>query len=124
MSVGLHAELSVLEEDRRLWSPHLSVTAEGNEDASRLRVRIGPHPSVWTWYMFCAFGLCFSLLVGMSFGYAQWTLGDNPWALLSLPLCVICGVVLYVSSLIGQRLGGSQIDGLTHALNELSRRDE
>ena len=106
VSVGRHAELYVTDEERRVWSPWLSVTAEEHSDGSVLQGRFAPHPGVWTLYLFLAFGLGFSLLVGSSLGYAQWAIDRTPWALLSVPLVVLLGGGLYLASIVGQRLGG------------------
>ena len=40
--------------------------------ALSVRGRFAPHPNVWTFYLFVAFGLGFALLVGLTWGYAQW----------------------------------------------------
>lgn len=119
-SVGRHAELFVPEEEQRVWSPWLSVTADdGSAGGSRILGRFSPHPHVWTLYMFLAFGLGFALLVGVTWGYAQWAMGERPWALLSLPLGVVFAGALYAVSLAGQRLGHEQIERLEEALVEL-----
>lgn len=124
VSVGRHAELFVPQSERRVWSPWLSVTAEAARDGGSLvRGRFAPHPQVWTLCMFLAIGLGFGLLVGVTWGYAQWATGETPWALLSLPLGILLAAGLYVVSLIGQRLGAEQIDHLEAALTELVAED-
>jgi hypothetical protein len=123
VSVGRHAELFVPEPERRVWSPWLSVTAEAAPaGGSRVLGRFAPHPHVWTLYMFLAFALGFALLVGITWGYAQWAMDRFPWALLSLPLGLGLGGALYVVSLVGQRLSHEQIEGLEAALRELVER--
>jgi hypothetical protein len=73
--------------------------------------------------MFLAFGLGFALLVGLSWGYAQWVLDRPPWALLSLPAAVILGGGLYGASVLGQSLGAEQMVQLRTALDELCQPD-
>jgi hypothetical protein len=119
VSVGRHAELFVPAAKRRLWSPWLSVTADERVGGSLLRGRFAPHPNVWTLYLFLAFGLGFALLVGTTWGYAQWATESTPWALVSVPLVLILGAALYFASQIGQKLGGEQMDELRSALDEL-----
>jgi hypothetical protein len=121
VSVGHHAELFVPENERRVWSPWLSVTASPQADGSLLTGRFAPHPNVWTLYLFLAFGLGFALLVGTTWGYAQWATDRTPWALMSVPIILILGSLLYVASQVGQRLGASQMDHLRDALDELVR---
>lgn len=119
-SVGHHAELFVAESERRVWSPWLSVTAEDREGGgSKLRGRFGPHPAVWTLYLFLAFALGFALLVGVSWGYAQWAMDVTPWALYSVPVILVLGASMYGISLVGQRLGASQMASLRIALEGL-----
>ncbi len=119
VSIGRHAELFVPENERRVWSPWLSVTADEGGDGTVIRGRFSPHPSVWTFYLFLAFGLGFSLLVGTTWGYAQWATEKTPWALIAIPLIAILGGCLYFASQIGQRLGFGQMDHLRAALEEL-----
>jgi len=124
VSVGRHAELFVPEDERRIWSPHLSVSAEDRPgDRALVRGRFGPHPHLWTLYMFLIFGLGFALLVGLTWGYAQWAMDERPWALMSLPVAVVLGAALYLASLTGQRLGAEQMLHLQAALEELVADD-
>ena len=119
-SIGRHAELFVPEADRRPWSPWLSVTVEDRHGGgSLLRGRFGPHPAVWTLYMFLAFGLGFALLVAAAWGYAQWAMDVTPWALTCAPLILVLGVMLYAVSLVGQRLGADQMTNLRSTLEDL-----
>ena len=120
VSVGRHAELFVPEGEQRVWSPWLSVTAEESEEGGAVvRGRFAPHPHVWTLYMFLSFALGFSLLVGVTWAYAQWAMDKTPWALLCLPLGIVLGGALYLVSLAGQKLGHEQIEHLEEALVEL-----
>lgn len=119
-SVGRHAEIFLPPEERRIWSPYLSVTAErGPEGGTLLKGRFAPHPHLWTLYMFLAFGLGFALLVGLSWGYAQWSMDVTPWAWVSFPVIVILGLMLYLASQVGQKLGANQMVDLRSGLEEL-----
>lgn len=119
VSVGRHAELFVPEAVRRVWSPWLSVTARERNGTVSLRGRFAPHPSVWTLYLFLAFGLGFALLVGVTWGYAQWATETTPWALWTVPLVLLAAAGLYGVSQVGQRLGASQMAALRDALEQL-----
>ena len=122
MSVGRHAELFVPESEQRIWSPWLSVTAREDHERTILRGRFAPHPSIWTLYLFLAFALGFTLLVGLSWGYAQWATETTPWALGSIPLVLVSAAGLYGISLLGQRLSASQMKHLRTTLYELIAR--
>ena len=121
VSVGRHAELFVPVDERRVWSPWLSISAVEHDGGAILTGRFSPHPSVWTLYMFLAFGLGFALLVGLSWGYAQWVMERPPWAFLSLPAAAILGGGLYAASVLGQRLGAEQMVQLRTAFEDLCR---
>ena len=69
--------------------------------------------------MFLSFGLGFGLLVGVTWGYAQWAMDQTPWALLCLPIGIVLAAALYLVSLTGQKLGHEQIEHLEDALVEL-----
>jgi hypothetical protein len=121
VSVGRHAELFVPERARRVWSPWLSVTADDHDAGSLVRGRFSPHPNVWTFYLFLAFGIGFALLVGTTWGYAQWATDRTPWAFISIPIVLVSGSLLFLASQVGQKLGGSQMEDLRKALEELIR---
>lgn len=123
-SVVHHAELFVPQSERRVWSPWLSVTAEDRDGGgSTLRGRFGPHPAVWTLYRFLAFALGFALLVGVSWGYAQWAMDVTPWALYSVPVIVVLSAALYGLSIVGQRFGAAQMVSLRLTLEGLVAPD-
>ena len=63
----------------------------------------------------------FALLVGLSWGYAQWVMERPPWAFLSLPAAAILGGGLYAASVLGQRLGAEQMVQLRSAFEDLCR---
>ena len=119
VSVGRHAELFVPEAEQRSWSPWLSITADERSTGSLLRGRFAPHPNVWTLYLFIAFGLGFALLVGTTWGYAQWATDRPPWALATIPIAIFFGALLYLASQVGQKLGSEQMEHLRSALDEL-----
>ncbi len=120
VSKGNHAELFVPQQEQKIWSPWLSVTAEIEDDQTILKGRFAPHPSVWTWYLFCSFGLAFGLMVGLALAYAQWATEATPWGLIAIPICLLIGALLVVASQVGQRLGTDQMRHLGAALSELT----
>jgi hypothetical protein len=123
-SIGNHAELFVPDTDRHVWSPWLSVTVEdGAAGGSLVRGRFGPHPAVWTLYMFVAFALGFALLVAAAWGYAQWAMEVSPRALYFVPLVLVLAALLYFVSLVGQRLGAEQMETLRSTLEDLVAPD-
>jgi hypothetical protein len=47
-SKGRCAYFFVDEDERKVWSPHLSIQVEPKSEGSLLRGRFGPHPELWT----------------------------------------------------------------------------
>ncbi len=117
-------ELHVLGSEEHLWSPQLVVNITQEAGCTHLRGDFGPHPSVWTLYM-AGYALCvFSTLVGSSFAYAQWVMGEPLWALLSLPLAAISALCLYLLAFFGQHAGSAQMDQLRNFLEaDLARHE-
>lgn len=119
MSSGRCVELLVSDSERHFWSPHLSVQVEDAEMGSRLHARFGPRPEVWTLFVFLYAVVGFAGLVGAGWAYAQWITGQTPWALLTIPGAAIAGVLLYMASRFGQRLGRDQMSQLRTRLEWL-----
>ncbi len=119
-SKGRCAELFLSDDDRRLWSPYLSVQAEETTGGhTRLHGRFAPYPEVWTFFMFAYFGAWFAVLFGGAFGYAQWASGEAAWGLWGVWLGAPLVGILHLASLVGQRMGGSQMSELRLRLDTL-----
>ena len=122
-SKGRCADFYVEEDERRLWSPCLSVQVESREKGSLLRGRFGPHPELWTLFLFLYAGVGFLAVMGLMLGFVQWQSGMEPWGFWG-PAIGLPGLgVLYGVSVTGQRLSAHQmhwlkgrIDGLVEGL--------
>ncbi len=113
---GHYAELTLPEAERHRWSPCLSVTLEERAGRTLLHGRFGPHPHIWTFFMFLHGGLLFIATVAIVWGLSQWLLAMTPWALLLVPLCLASHGGLYAASLFGQRLGAQEMLRLRETL--------
>ncbi len=124
-----HVELLICEEQRHFWSPWLSVELRSHQeddlppdpaippDGCEIRGRFGPHPHVWTMFMF-GYAVCiFAMCIGTTWGLSQWAIGDAPEAALVVPVAIVVAVALYVGSQVGQRLGADQIHALEDFLD-------
>lgn len=120
-SKGRWMELYVPDEERRLWSPYLSVRLDHAEtgEGSSVFARFAPHPEVWTFFMFLYFLTAFVVLFGATFGYVQWASGEEAWALWAvwagLPILAAC----HLASFIGSRLGQPQMRELKAVFMEI-----
>jgi len=111
-SKGRCAYFFVMEEERTLWSPHLSVQVEALGEGSLLRGRFGPHPELWTLYMFSYTAVGFLATMGLILAFVQWQSGMDPWGLWigGSGLAGMGG--LYLVSAIGQKLTRHQMEEL------------
>ncbi len=116
---GRWAEIHVPEAERKLWSPHLSLTVEDRGDASELSGRFAPNPEVWTFFMFVYVGVVFFILLGGTFGYVQWASNEPAWGLWAVWLGVPMLGLLHATSAVGQRLGRVQMRDLHVLLFEV-----
>jgi hypothetical protein len=118
-SKGRCAEFYVPEGERRLWSPYLSVQVEGLEGGSLLRGRFGPHPEVWTLFMFLSSALGFLAVIGLMLGFVQWQSDIPAWGFWGAYLGVPGLVGLYLVSTLGQKLSAHQMAQLKARLDPL-----
>ena len=91
------------------WSPQLRLSLEENEEGTLIRGLYGPKPSVWAlfFYFYAAFGIL-GFFAGI-YGLVQVSLDIPAPILWTLPILVICSVILYLFSQTGQKLGAQQM---------------
>ena len=120
-SKGRCADFFVKEEERRLWSPYLSVQVEPRQEGSLLRGRYGPHPELWTLFMFLYTVVGFLALMGVMLGFVQWQSGMEAWGFWGAYVGFPGLVVLYTVSATGQRLSAHQMEELKRRIDILVR---
>ncbi len=118
-SKGRCADFFVDEDQRRVWSPHLSVQVEPTKEGSLLRGRFGPHPELWTLFMFLYTAVGFIATIGLMLGFVQWQSGMEPWGLWGFWLGVPGLAILYGVSATGQRLSAHQMEELKERVDRL-----
>lgn len=116
-AVGDCAEFAVRPEERRFWSPHLSVQLSDIESGTQLYARFAPRPEVWTFFMLVYFITAFFMFVGGVYGYVQWFMGAAPWGLLLIPGGAAVIATLHLASLVGQGLSKDQMEKLRDQLD-------
>jgi hypothetical protein len=117
-----HAVLHVPAGEDRVWSPFLSLDLVGGAASdvrhTRLRGLFGPKPSVWSLFV-AAYAVCGCLaLFALVYGWAQWSLDQQPWAFAVLPAAALGALGVYGLARYGQRRGRSQMDALRRFLEE------
>ena len=117
-------ELTVIGEERRLWSPQLSADLIEHEGETRLRARFGPDPAVWIAYVFTYGALGTLALIALAYGVSQMMLKQAPTALIVAGATSLLGGLTYGASFVGQGLGSEQMYRLRATLVELAEADE
>jgi hypothetical protein len=118
-SKGRCADFFVKEEKRRVWSPCLSVQVEPAREGSLLRGRFGPHPELWTLFIFSYGALGFLAVMGLMLGFVQWQSGMDPWGLWGAAVGFPGMALLFALSATGQRLSSQQMEELRWRVDSL-----
>ncbi len=105
-------ELHVPESEIRYWSPHLSLTLDGDTHHTVVVGRFAPRQNVWTlvWILYLAFA--FTSFFSLIYAYSHWILRSTTWVSLLIPLSAIGMVTLYAISQIGQAWSSDQMSAL------------
>lgn len=125
MSKGWCAELYVPEEERKIWSPYLSVQAEGcpDREGTVLRGRFSPSPETWTLVMFVYGVAWFMVVFGGTLGYVQSASDEAAWGMWGVWVGLAVVVAVHIGSATGQRLGSGQMQELERRLVESLGRE-
>jgi hypothetical protein len=108
-SAGPCVDYRIATEDQRFWSPHLSVYLSDQETGTQIFGRFSPRPEIWTMFMAIYAVAAGCGFVAAIYGYCQWFMGQSPWALLLVPVCLSIIVLLHIGSLFGQSLSADQM---------------
>jgi hypothetical protein len=118
-SKGRCADFFVDEIERKAWSPHLSIQVEPKEEGSLLRGRFGPHPELWTLFMFLYTAVGFLATMGLMLGFVQWQSDMAPWGFWGIAVGIPGLGALYAISATGQKLSSHQMQELKDRIDEL-----
>lgn len=111
--------LKVRPEEMVFWSPQLQISIDPHlKGGSMVRGLFGPRPAVWGLFIALYAAIGFSTVMGVIFGYSQWTLGQPAMALWAGPVGIVAAVVVYIVGRTGRRLGMQQMRELKAFLDE------
>lgn len=99
----------IADKERHFWSPFLDLEIVEKEDSVELFGLYGPHPDVWGLFLGFQAVAVFSAIAGIVLGLCQWSLGEYPWGGFILGGSCAFGLCIYFTSLLGQRIGASQV---------------
>ena len=121
---GQVLDLRVAKEERRYWSPHLTVQFEDIDDGkTQAYGRFSPRPEVWTMFAGIYAILIFVMFIGAICAYVQWTLGFAPTALLVIPGGLMQILALHTIGFKGQQWSEHQMDELKERFDALTRAE-
>lgn len=121
-----HLQVEVGPERKHFWSPMLDVTLRETPEGTLLLGRFGPHPNVWTLYVFLYSALAFTGVVALSWALAQMALDQAPTALwVMLAAAVLAGFTWWTGRM-GASIGHAQMEDLFRMVDGLGqpRKDE
>ena len=116
-----HIYIKIHPDKQHIWSPQLHVSFEQEDEAIIVRGLYGPNPTVWAFFFFgyAVIGLVI-LFVGM-WGFSLWSLDQDASILWVLPVMVGVGIIMYLISQAGQKLGAQQMFDIHHFYESITK---
>lgn len=127
--VGRHVILSPASKHRKWYSAHLTLEFESNSEsesetpesdtnASTLRARFHPKPSLWTLVMAIELGCLTGVMIAGMWGASELMLGKAPWALAVAAPLLLLGIVLLIGARVAQRIDRPNMLRMRDAVDE------
>ncbi|MCP4440163.1 MAG: hypothetical protein GY810_14565 [Aureispira sp.] len=114
-----HIILKIVPEEHHFWSPQLDLTFEKNEDGGTLvRGLYGPNPTLWLAFAYSYAAISILVLFIGMYGLAKLNLGQDAGILWVPTVLIVLGIIIYISSQIGQKIGAEQTFTLHHFLED------
>jgi len=105
-------------EERHTFSPWLSLQAYPWQGGTRLRGRMGPHPKLWTLFVFVYSVWMVVFVSGAVYGYVQMVLGDQPTAFWVALIGAVCQGASCSVDLLGRAKGRQQMHLLRNFIRD------
>jgi hypothetical protein len=106
---GNHFVFDFRESERRIGTPQLELQVHPDGEGTSVRARIGPHPHIWTLFVFIHAVIALGGVAGLVVGLAQLTLGGAAWALLGVPGALFLHAFVAGAAYIGQGMAADQV---------------
>ncbi len=100
--------------ERSFFSPYLSLEVQPQGEGTVATGRFGPHPAVWTGFVFVYSVLGLVGVLGLMAGWAQSIADEPPWMLLGAPGALGLALFIYGAEYIGKGMGSEQMHGIAH----------
>jgi hypothetical protein len=111
-------ELSTNARHPPFWAPQLRATVRQHDSHTLIEGRFAPKPETWTLFVAVYAAVIFSTGVGAVFGFSQYSLGHDAWALWSLPLGAVSISCVWLGARLGQSLGAEDMETITNFVKE------
>ena len=119
---GNHLMLVIPPKRRHFWSPWLHLEVHEHDSGAMVKGRFSPNPSVWTGFMLTYIAMGTLVFFAGMFGVSQWMMDKPPSALMLMAIPILIAIIMYWSSLIGQRIADEQMRELYDAsMNALGK---
>ena len=116
--VGKHVEVTLRDDLRHFWSPHLSLELNQDPAGSVLTGLFGPSPNVWTLFL-AAYGfLGLTVFFAGILGLVQLSLGEPAWGLALAGGSLLACALPYAAAQVGRSLAAEQMEELRRFLRE------
>lgn len=106
------ATLYIPRKDQHYWSPRLTLSIYETDKGCTIRGMYGPHPSIWTMFVFFYSIIAFAFLVITIIGFSNRSIGNSGAILWLLPVLLLVFSSLYATSYFGQKKGEHQMKTL------------
>lgn len=107
-----HVVVRLGQQRRRLWSPVLDADVRETESGTQIRGRFGPHPNVWTFFVFVRACLFVALISASVFACSQSMVygSSSVWSYAAVAAVLV--VVEYVGVAVAQKNTQGDMDAL------------
>jgi hypothetical protein len=113
-----HLELSPNLKSPPFWTPQLRAQLTADGPHTFIRGRFAPKPETWTFFVAVYAAVVFTTGVGAVFGYSQYSLGHDAWALWSVPVGLVLVACVWMGARLGQSLGASDMETLANFVRD------
>lgn len=119
---GTTVELFTSEDDRRFWSPWLSLQAVELDEVTLVQGRFGPHPHIWTGFVFAYAVIGLFAFMACMYGWAQVVLERPPLAFAAAAASLALGGFVYGAEFIGKGMAAEQLYDVRDFVDDVRRR--
>ena len=119
---GTTVELHTSEDERRFWSPWLSLQAVELDGVTLVQGRFGPHPHIWTGFVFTYAVLGLFAFMASMYGWAQIVLERPALGFAAAAGSLALAGFVYGAEFIGKGMAAEQLYDVRDFVDTVRRR--